>query len=81
MLPTWEFPKIKGASVGDPNNKDYSILGSLPYKCAFLEHYPHICGTCVEEARCRAVKHAWTKSAGTPVPVSTTEVPWGNIDP
>ena len=42
MLPTWEFVQIKGAFVGDPNNKDYSILGSpnfgkLPYTCAFLE--------------------------------------------
>ena len=25
----WEFPKIRGTVLEDPQNKDYSILGSI----------------------------------------------------
>ena len=25
----WRFPKIRGTFLGGPNNKDYSILGSI----------------------------------------------------
>ena len=25
----WEFPQIRGTFSGGPNNKDYSILGSI----------------------------------------------------
>ena len=25
----WGFPKIRGTLIGDPHNKDYSILGSI----------------------------------------------------
>ena len=45
--PSWGFPKIRGTILGGPNNKDYSILGSilgstyfgkLPHNPSKLEH-------------------------------------------
>ena len=29
IIPIWGFPKIRGTFLGSPNNKDYSILGSI----------------------------------------------------